>query len=225
VLDALRGEVAGWAESGQGPREIAADRVARELADEPRLRPLLDAAVADEHRADPFGPPPPEGPRARRAARAERVHATLDALVLAGQLVLDGPGRLALPGFGPSTWRAVAALRAGAAGPEARWAAAVAREPAGDLGDAAPAALRALDAPPALAGLARRVHAWEARRQDARDALLRAAAAEASAAGRGLSDSVESLRRDAAELEAVIAAADAAVARLWDEGLRRAGDG
>jgi hypothetical protein len=225
VLEALRGEVAGWAESGRGSREIAADRVARALADDAGLRPLLDAAVAEEHRADPFGPAPPEGARARRAARTERVHATLDALVLSGLLVLDGPGRLALPGFGPSTWRAIATLHAGGGGPGARWAAAVAREPVGDLGEAAPKALRDLDAPPALAEPARRVHAWEARRQDARDALLRAAAAEASAAARGLDESVAGLRRDAAELEAVIAEADAAVALLWDEGLRRAADG
>jgi hypothetical protein len=197
--------------------------VARTLADDERLRPLLDEAVARERRADPFAPAPAPGARADRAARADRVHAGLDALLLAGLVVPDGPGRLALPGFGPSTWRAVAVLRAGRPGPEARWAAALAREPAGDLGTAAPAFLRDLTAPPALEALARRVHAWEARRQDARDALLRTARAEASATARELERSAASLRRDAAALQAVIAEADSAAALLWDEGVRRAG--
>ncbi len=125
-----------------------------------------------------------------------------------------------LPGFGPATWRAVVLLRDGEGGGTRleRWARAVAAEPAADLGAEAPAFLRDLEPDAELTGAVRRLHAWEARRQDARDALLRALAAEATARERGLDDAARTIRDDSDALEAEIGRCDDAIAAIWAAG-------
>jgi hypothetical protein len=138
-----------------------------------------------------------------------------------GELAADEPDRLLLPGFGPSTWRAIAVLQRGGGGPEAAWAAAVADLPLQDLGDEAPPGLaRPGDA--RLAEPALRLLAVEAQRQDVRNALVTAQAARATAAERGNAAGVRMLDEEAAALERALAAADAAVAAMWDEGVRAA---
>ncbi|WP_217912890.1 hypothetical protein [Miltoncostaea marina] len=137
----------------------------------------------------------------------------------------DGPGRVRLPGFGAATWRAVAILREGGGDPAAaRWAAAVAHEPAADLGAAAPAFLRDLPPPGALAAPARRLLAADAERQDLRDALLRAGPAAAAARARGHEAAAAAVERDCARIEGWIAELDRRAAARWDEGLRLAAD-
>jgi len=138
-----------------------------------------------------------------------------------GELAADEPDRLLLPGFGPSTWRAIAVLRQGGAGPEAAWAAAVADLPLRDLGDDAPPGL-ARPADPRLAEAALRLLAVEAQRQDVRNALVTAQASRATAAERGNEAGVRMLAEEAAALERALAAADAAVAAMWDAGVRAA---
>jgi hypothetical protein len=141
--------------------------------------------------------------------------------MLVGELVADEPGRLMLPGFGPSTWRAIAVLRGGGAGPEAAWAAAVAHLPLADLGDEAPPGL-ARSRDPRLADAALRLLAVEAQRQDVRNAVVTTEASRATAADRGNAPGVRSLDEELAALRRALAAADAAVAAMWDAGVRAA---
>jgi hypothetical protein len=224
ALAAIRREVGHRAAAGEEDAGLAMDRVAAALEADPAGRALLDEA---ERRRWPLDAPEtgerPAGARAGRERRAAAAHRALGELVLAGELVPDGPSRVGLPGFGRSTWRAIALLREGAAGPPARWAAALAAGPAADLGEAAPPFLRSLEPPAGLAPAAARLHALEAHRQDARDALLRASASMGAAIEAGNDRGARSLRRDCDELEARIARLDAAIAAAWDDGLRRAG--
>jgi hypothetical protein len=142
-------------------------------------------------------------------------------LLLAGELVADGAGRVRLPGFGGTTWRAIALLRSGAEGPERRLAETVAAEPASDLGSAAPGFMGGLRADPRLLEAVRLLHALEAVRQDARNALLAAAAALVSAVDAGHEDSADIVRADCAALEARIAEIDAAIEDAWSAGARQ----
>jgi len=224
ALAAIRREVGRRAAAGDEDAGMAMDRVAAALEADPADRALLDEA---ERRWWPLDAPEsgerPAGARADRERRAAAAQRALGELLLAGELVPDGPSRVGLPGFGRSTWRAVALLRAGAGGAPARWAAALAAGPASDLGEAAPPFLRGLEPPAGLAPAAARLHALEALRQDARDALLRSSASMGAAIEAGNDASARALRRDCDELQARIAGLDAAIAAAWDEGLRRAG--
>ena len=138
-----------------------------------------------------------------------------------GELAAQEPDRLMLPGFGPSTWRAIAVLQAGGSGPEGAWAAAVADLPLQDLGDEAPPGL-ARPADPRLGEGALRLLAVEAQRQDVRNALITAEASRAAAAERGNAAGVRMLEEEAAALGKALEAADAAVAAMWDDGVRAA---
>lgn len=220
VLRAVRREVGRRAAAGGPTEALDAERLARRVEADPEADALLDAAVAEARREFAYDAPPEvTGPRARRRARTDRALAAVDELLLAGELAPDGPGRVVLPGFGASTWRAAALLRAGAGGAERAWAAAVVAEPFADLGPDAPAAP---DPDPRLLAPARAVHAREAARQDVRDALIRAEAAARDVAARGGRDGVRALRDDVRALEAALAGIDAALAACWEAGLRRA---
>ena len=164
------------------------------------------------------------GPAAARRARADEVHHAVHALRLMGELAADEPGRLALPGFGPSTWRAIAVLRDGGTEPEEAWAAAVADLPLQDLGDEAPPGL-ARPADPRLGEGALRLLAVEAQRQDVRNALVTAEASRATAAERGNQAGVRMLDEEVGALERALEAADVAVAAMWDQGVRAAAQG
>ena len=168
--------------------------------------------------------PPGAGAAAARRARADEVHHAVGALRLMGELAADEPGRLVLPGFGPSTWRAIAILREGGRGPEAVWAAAVADLPLQDLGDESPPGLHR-DADPRLAEPALRLLAVEAQRQDVRNAVVTAEASRATAAERGNAPGVESIDEELAALRRALQAADAAVAAIWDAGVRASAGG
>jgi len=226
ALAAVRREIGRRAAAGEDDPALPADRVVADLEADPAARHALDEAARARDRYDP--PDAGErlaGGRADRRRRAGAAHDALGRLVLAGELVPDGPSRVCLPGFGRSTWRAIALLRTGAAGPPARWAAALCAEPAADLREAAPEFLRGLRAAPALAPAAARVHALEAARQDARNALLTASASAGAAMDAGNEAGARVLRDDCAALEARIAEVDAATALAWDDGVRRAGGG
>lgn len=193
------------------------------LEADPPTRALLDEAAAAALREDPGeGPAPSPGARAARAARGERALAAIDHLLLRGELVADGPGRLRLPGFGAATWRAIALLREGADPAAARWAAAVTAEPAADLGEAAPPFLRGPAPDPHLSAVAIRLHSHEAHRQDARDALVRASMVVEAAVARGRPASVVAVQRDCALLEARIRDLDREIAATWEAGARAA---
>ncbi|MGD9697027.1 MAG: hypothetical protein AB7V42_15355 [Thermoleophilia bacterium] len=226
ALAAARRETGRLAASGTPDEGLARDALASRMEADPAVRRALDMAAADrlrEHPAD--GPDPGGGARAGRARRLAEAERALDDLILAGELVPDGPGRVRLPGFGRSTWRAIAALRAGVPAAERRWARAVAAEPAADLGDAAPAFLAGLGpAEPGLAAAARELLAWEALRQDARDALIRATAAAGAALEMGHDVSLRALAADCADIEARIRSIDAEIDARWRAGERRAAD-
>ncbi len=177
----------------------------------------MDAAAAERARRDV--PEVPAG--AARRARADEVYHAVGALRLVGELATDEPGRLVLPGFGPSTWRALAVLREGGSGPEAAWAAAVADLPLQDLGEEAPPGL-ARPADPRLAEHALRLLAVDAQRQDVRNALVTTQASRATAEERGNTAGAEILAEEAAALERALDAADAAVAAMWENGVRAA---
>ncbi len=221
MLRAARDETGRRAAAGGPPSALEADRLVALLEADPAGRAVLDAATGSEPPSDPT--PEERGPRAERRRRRDRALAAIDELLLAGELAPDGPGRVVLPGFGASTWRALDALRAGAGGAEAAWAAALVRDPFADLGDAAPAVAEGPPPDRRLVDLAREVHAHEAARQDMRDALIRAEAAATRTAARGPAESLASIRDDMAALGAALAATDAAVAALWRAGLARAG--
>ena len=215
-----------WRAAAAGGRpepDLTPERLAAALEADPTAREALQRAAVARRRAEPPEEPGgATGHRSERRARADEALLAVDALLLAGELVADGPGRLRLPGFGPSTWRAIAVLRAGASGPEGAWAAAVAARPAADLGAAAPAALRGLRADPALARTAAHLLSVEAERQDARHALITAEGALAQTLARGNDAGARLVASDCEALRTAIATADAAADALWTEGLRRA---
>jgi pyruvate/2-oxoglutarate dehydrogenase complex dihydrolipoamide acyltransferase (E2) component len=220
VLAAVRGEVGRRIASG-GPADasLTLDEVAARLEEAAADRAVLDRAAAALDGGERGEPE--TGARARRERRRAAAHRAAGELVLGGLLVMDGPGRVRLPGFGRTTWRAVAALRA--AGPEAppAWAAAVAAEPASDLGAAAPAFLAGLPRDHRLAALAARLHAAESARQDARHALLMAGTA-LGAAAEGGGEGLRILRDDIAALDDRIRRLDATIDAIWDAGAARA---
>jgi hypothetical protein len=194
---------------------------------DPRGRAFLQAAVTAARAADPWTAAtrtPPSG-REDREARAHEGDQAVGRLVDAGLVAADGPGRVCLPGFGRSTWRAIGVLRAPAGPSHRRWAAAVAREPLTDLGRAAPPLPPAPTPHPELVALARRVHHLEAVRQDARNALLTAEARMAEALGRGHQDSARMLREEVDGARRAIAALDLLIAEVWEVGVRAGGAG
>jgi hypothetical protein len=224
ALAAARREIGRRAGAGSDDPTMAVDRLAAAVEDDPGARRELDEAAAARRRVDrPEASWDLPGPRAAREARRAEAHHAIDELVLAGELLPDGPGRVRLPGFGATTWRALALLRAGGGGPAGRWAAAVAAEPLADLGDAAPPPLRGVRPDPRLASAAQALHAWEARRQDVRNALIAAEAALATTLEGGHAESARLLRDDLRELEEALAAADSRIARAWEAGLHEAG--
>ncbi len=223
ALAAARREIGLRAGAGTDDPTMTVDRLAASVEDEPGARRELEEAAARRRRVDrPEAWWEVPGPRAGREARRAEAHHAIDELLLSGELLPDGPGRVRLPGFGATTWRALALLRAGAPGAEGRWAAAVAAEPRADLGDAAPPALRGGRPDPRLAPAAAALHAWEARRQDIRNALIAAEAALARTLEDGHAESARLLREDLGELEEALAGADSRIARAWDAGLSEA---
>jgi hypothetical protein len=233
ALDAMRRLVGGRAARGEADGGAWIRRLVERMEADPGDRDALEAASRASVAAMPewreLGPGGRGwGARAERESRADEARAALGRLVLAGQLVEDGPERVALPGFGPATWRALAVLAkpssGGSPSPAAarRWAAAVARRPLADLGTHAPPGLVA-DADPRLAPLADRLHALDAGRQDARHALLVGEARLAGAVDGGRAEGAALLRADCEAAAARIAALDALAARLWAEGEGAAG--
>lgn len=221
ALAAVRDEIGRRAAAGSDDAGMPAAAVAAALEARPEDRALLEAAAEERRRTDSGEDPGTDcGLRARRRRRTDEAHRALDALVLAGELVPDGPERLRLPGFGGTTWRAIAHLRAGAGGADGGWAAAVAAGPAADLGDAAPGFLRDLRPDPVRAEAARVLHAWEAARQDARHALIAASATLAGARERGDAAAARALRADCAALEARLDQVDAEIESAWERGWR-----
>lgn len=209
------------AAEGGGPPELTLDRITAWLEDDPEARAALDAAAAERTRRDRPGVAAGTGPAAARRARADEVHHAVHALRLRGELAADEPDRLQLPGFGPSTWRAIAVLRRGGSGPETAWAAAVADLPLQDLGDEAPPGM-ARPADSRLGAAALRLLAVEAQRQDVRNALVTAQSSRATAAEHGNEAGVRMLEEEAAALERALEAADAAAAAMWDSGVAAA---
>lgn len=227
ALAAVRRQVGRRAEAGPPDAGLSVEQVGAALEADPADRTLLARAAEARRRSHP--PERLEHPpsaRTGRQDRAEEARQAVGELILAGELAADGPGRVRLPGFGASTWRAVDLLRGGGAGtPGGRWASTVAAEPAADLGDAAPPFLRGLRPEPSLTEAAARLHALEAVRQDARHTLLSAEASLAAALERGHLDSAAALRTDCEQLDARIVQIDAAIERTWRDGLSRAGTG
>lgn len=220
VLGAARAVVAACVLADAEDVTFTAAEIAQRVDADPGARAAVDAAVAAgvwrwEETAGPV-----DGARARRAARDVEIDEALTDLRLAGELVADGPGRLALPGWGPSTLRAVRALRDAPSG-TALWEAAVARMPSADLGAAAPAWLRSLPPTPALDERARAVLSLDAHRQEIRDALLTAAARLAGMLDRGDDAAAAALSRDCARLSDALAHVDALTASQWAAGVAR----
>jgi hypothetical protein len=223
LLAAARRETGRRAGAGRDDPALELDALAAALEDDPSDRTALAAAETARRREDLVEADPPSGARALRERRAAEAHRAAGELILAGELVPDGPGRVRLPGFGGSTWRSIALLRGGVSGPARLLAEAVAAEPGADLGDAAPEFLRGLRLDRRLVDAARRIHVLEALRQDARDALLSAEAALAAALEAGHEDSARLLRDDCATLDARITEIDAAIGLAWEDGMRQAG--
>jgi hypothetical protein len=222
VLAAARREVGRRAAAGRDDPSLGIEALAAALEADPADRATLARAEAARRQAEHVETGAPSGARALRERRAAEVHRAAGDLILAGELVADGAGRVRLPGFGGTTWRAIGLLRAGAGGPERRLAETVAAEPASDLGAAAPDFMGALRPDPRLLEAARRIHILEAVRQDARNALLAAEAALAASLDAGHEDSAGIVRADCAALESRIVELDAAIERAWRAGLRKA---
>jgi DUF309 family protein family protein len=222
ALGAARAETGRRLAAGGERLDLESDALAAAIEADPAAHEPLERAARERLAYDLPERRPSEGPAADRRARLAEARAAIDALVLAGELVPDGPGRVRLPGFGPSTLRALALLRAGASGPEGRWAAAVAAEPAGDLGPAAPPPLAGLRLDRALVEAARRLHAAEALRQDLRNASLTAAERIARALDAGERAGAEALMAEAAQLERALARIDDEIAAAWESGLEAA---
>ncbi len=218
VLAAARRAVAGAVAAGGPEPDLTPDRLAAALEADDGARAALDAAVAERRRAEPPLDPPSGAARAARRRRADEVHHAAGDLVLAGELVQDGPGRYRLPGFGPSTWRALAALRDAPGTAEAAWAAVVAHHPLRDLGDAAPVGAAGPAPDPGRERTALRLLAMEAHRQDLRHALISGEAAAAGARERGEERAAAAVEADCAALRIAIAEIDAAVEAAWREG-------
>ena len=228
ALALLHREVGARAGAGRADAGIAIDRLAALVEADPDSDAALEAAVEARRRQDPLGPAARAEPSARRtrAARLWEARRAVGDLTLAGQLAADGPDRVCLPGFGGSTWRAVALLRPDAGGEASegprRWAAAVAAEPAADLGAAAPAFLRDLRPDPRLARPAARLLLLEAVRQELRHALIEAERAIGAALEGEYADGASALAEECAALSERIAELDGEIARAWDEGERLA---
>jgi hypothetical protein len=222
ALALLRREVGARAAAGRPDAGMATDALAALVDGDPASEDALAEALEERRRMDPLGPGARDdpGPRERRAARRWEARQAIGRLVLAGELVPDGPDRVLLPGFGASTWRAIALL-AGDPGLARAWAEAVAAEPLADLGDAAPGGLRAPPGGP-LAEEAAALHALEALRQDLRHALIGAVGAMGRALERGLAGSADALAAECAGLTEHLEALDREVARAWDAGARAA---
>jgi hypothetical protein len=223
ALALLRREVGARAAAGRPDAGIATDALTALVEADPGSEAALAEALEERRRLDPLGPgaDADPGPRERRAARRWEAHQAVGRLILAGELVPDGPDRVVLPGFGGSTWRAIAALE-GAPGPAREWALAVAAEPLADLGEAAPDGLRGAGGDARLAKEAADLHALEALRQDLRHALIGAEGGLGRALERGLADSAAALRAECDELTAHLVALDRAIAGAWDAGERAA---
>jgi hypothetical protein len=214
--------VGGRAAAGRDDPSLAVEGLAAAMESDAGDREALAAAELERRPTELLADEPPSGARALRERRAAEAHRAVGELILAGELVADGAGRVRLPGFGGTTWRAIALLRSGAQGPQRLLAEAVAAEPGDDLGPAAPPFMSGLRADPLLVESARRLHGLEALRQDARNALLAGAAALVSAVEGGHDESARLIRADCAVLEGRIAEVDAAIERTWEAGLRRA---
>lgn len=212
----------GRAAAGRDDPSLAVEGLAAAMESDAGDREALAAAELERRPTELLAGEPPSGARALRERRAAEAHRAVGELILAGELVADGAGRVRLPGFGGTTWRAIALLRSGAQGPQRLLAEAVAAEPGDDLGPAAPPFMSGLRADPLLVESARRLHGLEALRQDARNALLAGAAALVSAVEGGHDESARLIRADCAVLEGRIAEVDAAIERTWEAGLRRA---
>jgi hypothetical protein len=223
TMTAARRIVGGRAAAGREEPTLEVEELVAALESDAAARADLTAAETARRSADLVEAGVPSGARALRDRRAAEVHRAVGELVLAGRLVPDGAGRVRLPGFGRTTWRSIALLREGAGGPERLVAEAIAAEPGSDLGDAAPPALRGLRPHPGLLGAARRLHALEALRQDARNGLFAATAALAAAEEAGHADSAAILRGDCAALEARVGELDAAIEVAWAAGVHSAG--
>ncbi len=219
LLAAARRETGRRAGAGRDDPSLEVDALAAALEADPADRAALEQAETARRPQELLPAEPPSGARALRERRAAEAHRAAGELLLVGELVPDGPGRVRLPGFGGSTWRSIALLRGREAGPARLLAEAVAAEPGADLGDAAPAFLRGLRPERRLLEAARRIHILEALRQDARGALLSAEAALATAVEAGHEDSARLLRDDCAALDARIAEIDAAIEAAWEDGL------
>lgn len=226
ALTLIRAEVGARVAAGREDASLSLDRLATLVEADPASAAALSAATAERRRQDPLGPDATATPSAHRAREGRRREAreAIGQLLLAGELVGDGPERVRLPGFGGSTWRAIAILRSPPSPPgetplhDQAWAAAVAAEPTADLGPAAPVFLAGLRADPGLAEAAARVHLLEALRQDARHALIGAETSVGVALEAGHEQSAQALREDCARLAAQIDAIDAGITRAWDEG-------
>jgi hypothetical protein len=214
--------VGGRAAAARDDPSLAVEGLAAAMESDAGDREALAAAELERRPTELLAGEPPSGARALRERRAAEAHRAVGELILAGELVADGAGRVRLPGFGGTTWRAIALLRSGAQGPQRLLAEAVAAEPGDDLGPAAPPFMSGLRADPLLVESARRLHGLEALRQDARNALLAGAAALVSAVEGGHDESARLIRADCAVLEGRIAEVDAAIERTWEAGLRRA---
>lgn len=205
------------------PPDLSVAAIAALLEEDDTARAGLDAAAGERLRSEVADDATfAEGAAAARRRRADEVHYAVDRLVLQGELALDGPGRMALPGFGPSTWRAIAVLRERPGGEAERLAAAVAAPPLGDLGDAAPPELRELGPDPALARAARAILALDAERQDLRNALFTVESHLATAIERGNSVGARRVAADLVAVRDALDAADRAAAERWEAGLRAA---
>jgi hypothetical protein len=219
--DAVAGLVLEWLAHEVAAREVAGRedagehvaRIATALESDRAAAGRLDAAARAN--AEPFGEAPePPGARRDRLARREEVVRATGALVRAGRLAEDGPDRVALPGFGPATWRALAMLRAGATGPERSWALAVAAPGLTALGRPV-----AGDGPdPRLADHADRIHVLEGARQRLRHALLAADAAIGVARDLGNDPGAAARDAECAEREHDIARVDGMIVAAWREG-------
>jgi hypothetical protein len=223
ALALLRREVGARVAAGRPDAGIATDALTALVEADPGSEDALAEALEERRRLDPLGPgaDADPGPRERRAARRWEAHQAIGRLVVSGEVVPDGPDRVVLPGFGGSTWRAIAAL-GDASGPAREWAQAVAAEPLADLGEAAPEGLRGVGTDGRLAKEAADLHALEALRQDLRHALIGAEGGMGRALERGLADSAAALRAECAELTANLEALDRAIAAAWEAGERRA---
>lgn len=220
VLAALRADIAGRAAFGIEDAGQSKSALGAQLDADPQVRPLLAESAAARRRRDQFGDGN-DGPRQRRVDREAEVHAALGQLLLRGELVADGLDRVLLPGFGAGTWRAIRSLRE-SAGEQSSWEAAVAADPAADLGAVAPPFLVGLSPDPRLGEPAARLHLLQAHRQDVRNALLVAEFATGVATDANNTRGVESLQAEAEACARQLEVLDAEIDAAWETGQRLA---